>query len=93
MMNKGIITTKEFGNFISFDFCILFVHLPEALLLQRIPLIEAAFKNNGIAKGNYTLIKDRSLVFAKKEQLYGTQFHLDTNIKKNIFFPIHEFFG
>lgn len=88
IINRGIITTKEFGNLISRDFCILFDHLPDSLLLKRMPLIEAAFRRGGIAESNYTLIKDRSLVFAKKEQLYGTQFSLDTNAKKNIFFPI-----
>lgn len=88
LMNRGVITTKEFGTFISFDFCIMFDHLPEALLIRRMPLIEAAYKSRGISKSNYTLIKDRSLVFAKKQQIYGTQFHLDTNTKKNIFFPI-----
>jgi hypothetical protein len=88
IINRGFITTKEFGNLTSRDFCILFDHLPDSLLLKRMPLIEAAFKRGGIAETNYTLIKDRSLVFAKKEQLYGTQFSLDTNTKKNIFFPI-----
>ncbi len=88
LINKGVITTKEFDNFISFDFCILYDHLPEKILLQRMPLIEVAYKKHGIGKRNYALIKDRSLIFAKKKQLYGTQFHLDSSIKKNVFFPI-----
>lgn len=90
IVNRGIITTKKFGYLPSRDFCILFDHLPDSLLEKYMPMIETAFKRGGIAKMLYALIKDRSLVFAKKKQIYGTQFHPDTNTKKNVFFPIRK---
>lgn len=88
IVNRGIISSKEFGYKPSLDFCILFVHLPDTLLRKHMWLIEKAFKNKGITKTNYALIKDRSLVYEKKGQLYGTQLKFDTVIKKNSFFPI-----
>jgi hypothetical protein len=43
-----------------------------------------------MGKTYYALIKDRSLVYEKKKQLYGTQFHFDKTAKSNRFFPIQD---
>jgi hypothetical protein len=90
IVSRGIISTREFGYKTASNFFILFDHLPDSLVLNRMPLVEAMLKSKGMGKTYYAMIKDRSLVYEKKEQLYGTQFHFDTTAKSNRFFPIHD---
>lgn len=88
IINRGVISGKQFGYATAFNFFILFDHLPDSLLIKRMPLIEAMLKDKGIDKADYAMIKDRSLVFEKKEQLYGTQLRVDKITNKNSFYPI-----
>ena len=86
--SRGIISSKEFGFRTGKDFAILFAHLPDSSVKKYMPLMEKTIKHKGVNNTYYALIKDKWLIYNKKEQLYGTQFHMDATTKKTIFFPI-----
>lgn len=88
IVNRGIISPKQLGYKAGKEFVILFAHLPDSLIKRYMPQMETTLKHKGINTVWYALIKDKWLVYNKKEQLYGTQFHIDTATTKITFFPI-----